>query len=255
MITVCNSRNFESFLRFCSWRAALRPEFTQPGSSLPQETRPIASYLADDPTLVERSAAAELVHYLTRSTGADFQIVAGERSPGGGSAGNLLSVQPTAWPSWECRHRSAAGRVLAYIRTRDQDLLLFGGGVRGTMYCGAALSRRSPRGALVDAVRRTCPASAGVSVRRNSIERGAPRLRYRELTGTGPRWEFHLRHRLNGHRSWIPPSHGGREGYGLPGTCAHGLQLCFAREVFRRTSRSTSLCSMENVARRKDSSA
>jgi len=169
--------------------------------------------LADDPTAVERSAAAELVHYLARSTGADFHIVSESDHRAGDQPGIFvgatdsvaeLGIDVAQLPEESWR-----------IRTRGQDLLLFGGGVRGTMY--------SVLHFLEDhvGVRWWTPFDERVPHRPElgtpELDRaGRPALRYRELTGTGPRWKFHLRHRLNGHRTWIPPSHGGREGYGLP---------------------------------------
>lgn len=169
--------------------------------------------LGDQATTVERSAAAELVHYLTRSTGADFQIVSETKQREGEHPGIFVG---------STRRAAELGLNVAgmpeeawRIRTDGDDLLLFGGGERGTIYAVLRF--------LEDhvGVRWWTPFEERVPHRPDlgtpDLDRaGRPVLRYRELTGTGLRWEFHLRSRLNGHRTWIPASHGGREAYGLP---------------------------------------
>lgn len=169
--------------------------------------------LPDDATAVERNAAAELMDYLSRSTGAVFSVISETAHLDDDRPGIYVgSTRKVA----ELGVDTAALQEEAWrIRTSEENLFLFGGGERGTMYAVLRFLEDHVGVRWWTQYEEHVPQRPDLETA--ELDRaGRPALRYRELTGTGPSWKFHLRHRLNGHRTWISAAHGGREGYGPP---------------------------------------
>lgn len=160
----------------------------------------------------DRTAARELAHYLSLSTGARFEIVGPEVERNG---------RPQLLVGWTDAARrsdlppSSLGLEEWVIRSESGDLLLYGGSPRGTLYAVYQFLEEQV------GVRWWTPYEEHVPrhrrLRVGSLDqRGKPVFGYRDVFGLEGPVAFRARHRLNGQFSRLGPDHGGSERYGLP---------------------------------------
>jgi hypothetical protein len=169
-------------------------------------------YLANEASPAEQTAARELVEYLTKVTGAQFEFR--PESEDGGRAPAIL-VGPTAAARALEGPTDVPGEEEWIVRTVGDRLLLFGGRPRGTLYAVYEFLERHV------GVRWWTPYEETVPFRPDLElpildERGAPAFAYRDISLADISGVFAARSRLNGHFGRVPPSFGGARTYGPP---------------------------------------
>jgi hypothetical protein len=164
--------------------------------------------LADSASAAERTAARELVDYLSRITGATFRTLDESAAADGAPA---IEVGPT-------QRAASVGELDPeewVLRSAGPRLLLHGGRPRGTLYAVYRLLEEHLGVHWWTPYAETVPHDPDLVIPELD-ERGAPVFAYRDVHGIdGPR-VFCARNRVNGHFSFLSAVHGGREAYGPP---------------------------------------
>jgi hypothetical protein len=161
--------------------------------------------LAADASPVEEQAARELIHYLDLATGASFELRReGEVETGApairvGLHGQAALLGPEEW----------------VIMSSGEQLSLYGGGPRGTLYAVYRFLEEhvgvrwwTPRDEFVPRLRQLDVPQL--------LSRGEPSFRYRDIYGFGAEPRFAAHSRLNGHFSRLPEELGGSYRFGPP---------------------------------------
>lgn len=111
--------------------ALLAADTTYAGIELARNGTALASIVvAEDASIREKHAAAELAHFLQEISGAPFETIANPRPHASNICVGRGSAR-AAWPGFTTEGLGADGTI---IRTRGRNLLLAGGEPRGTLY-------------------------------------------------------------------------------------------------------------------------
>lgn len=169
-------------------------------------------YLADGASPAERTAARELVDYLTKVTGARFEVLPEADDPGDGRA---IVVGPSAAARSIDDSAGEPGDEEWVLRTVGDRLHLFGGRPRGTLYAVYEFLERHVGVRWWTPYEQYVPDLPDLEVPVLD-ERGRPAFAYRDISLGDVSRVFAARSRLNGHFSRALPSYGGARTYGGP---------------------------------------
>ena len=168
--------------------------------------------VAADATPAESTAAQELADYLGQATGAVFVTrIEGEREPDLPA----IHVGPTARVRELAVDLDSLGGEAWRIDPDGDDLLLYGGRPRGTLYAVYQFLEQRVGVRWWSPFAEDVPRNPKLTVTRQAAA-GEPTWGYRDIFGIeGPR-EFCARNRINGHYTRLSEAYGGTERYGLP---------------------------------------
>ncbi len=193
------------------------PAFSQPAAFTLNAKSKAAIVLPQNATLPEQTAARELVDYLTKITGGEFKIQA---ETAAGSTPRAIYVGNTQF----AKRAGVAGSTLASeawrIKTQKANLILVGGGTRGTLYATYHFLEDVCGVRWWNPWEETVPKLGVLPVRSMDV-RGKPAFAYRDIYSTYGHDDgrFAIRSRLDrdgdgafgaqygGSRNYGPPYH------------------------------------------------
>jgi hypothetical protein len=172
---------------------------------------PLAIVIPDGATEQERTAASELATYLGRVADAEASIYPEGTQP----RGPAIHVGATFLVRARGGEPSELGPEEWVIDASSDDLLLYGGAPRGTLYAVYHFLEEHVGVEWWSPFEETVPRRSRLRVRSGQW-RGAPVFGYRDIRWIdGPR-PFCARSRINGHFTQLPWSYGGAIEYGPP---------------------------------------
>jgi hypothetical protein len=202
-----------------------------PAASLAIDGTPRAEvYVADEASATERTAARELVEYLSRITGAPFDLRSESEYRGSGAA---ILVGPTAAARASETPPETLGGEEWVVRSVGERLLLFGGRPRGTLYAVYEFLERHLGVRWWNPYEESVPRRPDLEIPLLD-ERGAPAFAYRDISLGEVSRVFAAHSRLNGHFGRAMPAYGGARSYGPPHH-AHTFYLYVSPEELLET--------------------
>ena len=188
---------------------------------------PAPILLASDASPSERTAAQELVSYLSAACSAKFRL---ESEPPNDRRRPRIVVGPTEFAKTSGIDCANLGPEEWVIATNEDALILCGGRPRGTLYAVYHFLEDFLGVRWWNPFEESVPRRRRLEVGSISL-RGKPAFRYRDVHGIdGPR-SFCARNRLNGAATGLSREFGGAESFGPP-HIAHTFYLYLPPEEF-----------------------